>query len=529
MKITDIVGGLAAGVGIDLSPDEKTAYYVEWSIGELSKVEIQTGKVSLVQSGLQFPEDVEVDWKTQEIFVSERTGEIIQVYPGKRTKKIATPGGAPSQLALVSLAGQRYLYTVTYDSGLLTRTDLSTKSTTTILAGLGHPVGLVIDQAVKYAYVTEQDKSSLTRIDLQNKQLKVLYTGLVAPFFLAWDKNATGVFCVERDPSNSLLRLGITTKQKKVVATGLAWRPSGVTPNKANTRIYICADQKLQVVSFDGVSQVKPGPRPFEIHSIQFNYDQSEAIPLKDPATDTFIHTQPEWIRGTRNEPAAYVRGKLPHVKVVFRKLAGFTGGKYAVGAVGNLGGIRRKVFTPSFNPTGLSSQVDFELMWPLPGAIGKHAVEFEWYARPAAVPSIPTLFDTTKHTLCTTWRALTPNPSQDLQKWVYKPPMLWTCEWAAGKNNEKEICDAIMANLYKSGLKYGSPAGKCGPCSTAPAGCAAAGTRCFRTWLIARVSWLTNGVTSSMSVLWVTEKPSGRQSSSDQADSTRPSPPGLR
>jgi len=26
MKIVDLVGGLAAGVGIDLSPDEKSAY-----------------------------------------------------------------------------------------------------------------------------------------------------------------------------------------------------------------------------------------------------------------------------------------------------------------------------------------------------------------------------------------------------------------------------------------------------------------------------------------------------------------------
>jgi len=320
----------------------------------------------------------------------------------------------PGELSLVSFQGQRYLYTVTYDSGLLVRTDLATRSIATVVAGL------------------------------------------VAPFFLAWDKNATGLFCVQRDPSNSLLRLGITANQKKVVATGLAWRPSGVAPNKANTRIYICADQKLQVISFDGVPEVTSGPLPFEIHSILFNYDKSDAIPLKDPATDAFIHAQPEWIRGTRNEPGAYVNGKLPHIKVVFRKRPGFTGGKYAVGAVGNLGGIRRKEFAPSFGPSGLSPQVDFELMWPLPHAIGKHAVSFKWYTRRAAAPSVPTRFDTTQHTLCTTWRPLTPNPSQELETWVYKQPMLWTSEWAAGQNNEQEICDAIMANLYKSGLQYG-------------------------------------------------------------------------
>ena len=34
MQINEVVLGLAAGVGVDLSPDGKIAYYVEWSIGE---------------------------------------------------------------------------------------------------------------------------------------------------------------------------------------------------------------------------------------------------------------------------------------------------------------------------------------------------------------------------------------------------------------------------------------------------------------------------------------------------------------
>jgi hypothetical protein len=42
------------------------------------------------------------------------------------------------------------------------------------------------------------------------------------------------------------------------------------------------------------------------------------------------------------------------------------------------------------------------------------------------------------------------------LSDWVYKMPMLWTSEWAAGKDNEKEICDAIIHDLHLSGLKYG-------------------------------------------------------------------------
>lgn len=62
MQIDDVILGLAAGVGVRLSPDGKTAYYVEWSIGTVSKVEVATGTVTTIMAGLQFPQDVLVDW-----------------------------------------------------------------------------------------------------------------------------------------------------------------------------------------------------------------------------------------------------------------------------------------------------------------------------------------------------------------------------------------------------------------------------------------------------------------------------------
>jgi hypothetical protein len=33
---------------------------------------------------------------------------------------------------------------------------------------------------------------------------------------------------------------------------------------------------------------------------------------------------------------------------------------------------------------------------------------------------------------------------------------MEWTCQWAAGQNDEKSICDAIIKNVGNSGLRYG-------------------------------------------------------------------------
>src|SRR5690349_3433948 len=68
MQIDDFVLGLAAGTGIALSPDGKTACYVEQAMGELSQVEMATGKVTTVATGLADPVDVEIDWQTGEIF-----------------------------------------------------------------------------------------------------------------------------------------------------------------------------------------------------------------------------------------------------------------------------------------------------------------------------------------------------------------------------------------------------------------------------------------------------------------------------
>jgi hypothetical protein len=48
------------------------------------------------------------------------------------------------------------------------------------------------------------------------------------------------------------------------------------------------------------------------------------------------------------------------------------------------------------------------------------------------------------------------PAGESGLPNWVYLPLMEWTCQWAAGQNDEKAICDAIIANVGSSGLRYG-------------------------------------------------------------------------
>jgi hypothetical protein len=185
--------------------------------------------------------------------------------------------------------------------------------------------------------------------------------GLVAPFYLAWDRNASGVFCAQRDPANSVVRLELGPPVVlKTVATGLAWRPSGVAPNGNDSLIYVCSDRELEVISFNGGPNIEPAKPPFEIHSIQFNY-REQSIPLKNHLTNAQIPL-PEFQRGVRNESACYLAGSLPTIRVILRKRPAYVAGTYTVGATGSHGGVRYKDVAPTFAANGLSNPIDFEL-----------------------------------------------------------------------------------------------------------------------------------------------------------------------
>ena len=457
MEIKDVVLGLAAGIGVDLSPDGKVAYYVEWAIGELSKVDVEKGTVTTVRSGLVYPEDVEVDWATGDVFVSERMGAVVQI-ARQRRRVIAEPGGAPQQLALVKTGSKRFLFTVCYDSGRLIRIDIASKAIRIIARGLGHPVGLAIDAAHRYAYVTEQDKSALTRIALASGAKKQIVGGLIRPFFLAWDKSATGIFCVQRDPANSLVRIALGPPVTvQLVADGLAFRPSGVAPSADNKRIYVCADRELEVICFDRAPTLRSPKPPFEVHSIEFNYDKSPAIRLKDHHAGTPVPV-PEFVKGVRNGPAAYGVGTTPHVKVVLRKLRGYARGAYAIGATGNLGGVRRKTVTPVFSRSGLSSPIDFELMWPLPGSVGRPDVTLDWYARKSPDPAIPVAVGSARHRLYIVL-------AKPTQPWVSETPWVdaleVACTWAAGASDVDAAARRITERYYNCGvLQYDDVSG---------------------------------------------------------------------
>jgi hypothetical protein len=197
---------------------------------------------------------------------------------------------------------------------------------------------------------------------------------------------------------------------------------------------------------------------PFGLHSIHFNFPGGQAIELRDPATDQPVAADPEWIVGIRNETAAYVRGLRPQMRVVFRGTPG-TGGTYTIGADGTPFQVEERQVALNFHTvTGLSEPEWFRAKQDLPDQIGMHATKLDWYVRSQPAPVHCLAVGTSNHRVCTTWKAMTPDPSQELRRWVYKPFMEWTCEWAAGRNDEKDICDAIIEGVRASHLRYGHP-----------------------------------------------------------------------
>lgn len=197
---------------------------------------------------------------------------------------------------------------------------------------------------------------------------------------------------------------------------------------------------------------------PVRLCSIHFNFPGGEAIELRDPESDKPVGASPEWDAAGRREAVAYVQGTRLTLRVVLGGTPA-ANGKYAVGAEGTPFDLETRQLDLTFDPTiGCCAPEVFRATVPLPECIGVHAAKLEWYLRPASSPAERVHIGSSTHELCTSWKAMTPNLGYQLFRWVYKPLMQWTCEWAAGRNDKKEICDAIIANVARSGLRYGWP-----------------------------------------------------------------------
>ena len=97
----------------------------------------------------------------------------------------------------------------------------------------------------------------------------------------------------------------------------------------------------------------------------------TECVPGGPASGGQLIGSGPEWVRGTRSELAAYVRGIRPNLRVVFRANPS-ANGQYTVGAFGTPIQIEERSVSLTFDTnSGLSGPEVFEGRGSLPNVIG--------------------------------------------------------------------------------------------------------------------------------------------------------------
>lgn len=217
---------------------------------------------AVLGTGYEQPEDVRASSDGSFACVTERAGNLLQVDLSNADRVnatvIASGMNAPQQLFVDENAG--LAYTVEYaDSGALWRVDLNTSAMTAVLTGLDHAVGLVLSADRGYAYISEQstgpDGGRVSRFRLGDGTRTPLATGLTAPFFLTWTTTGqTGLYCLQRDPANSLVTVDLAGGGAAVLGASLAFRPSCCSVVHPSLLLVTC-EQELDLVALSVPSQ----------------------------------------------------------------------------------------------------------------------------------------------------------------------------------------------------------------------------------------------------------------------------------
>ena len=162
-----------------------------------------------IGAGYTTPEDIAVASDEKTAYVTERTGNLLQVDLGNANRSaavvIASGLQAPQQIWLDEVHQQTYV--VEFASpGRLIRIDLQTKKQTVLLNGLSYAVGLLLSPDLGYAYISEQGAGGrINCYSLADGSCINIAGGLINPFFLTWANTASStMYVAERAPVNRI-------------------------------------------------------------------------------------------------------------------------------------------------------------------------------------------------------------------------------------------------------------------------------------------------------------------------------------
>ncbi len=256
---TTLQSGLGGAIGSDFRRPQNQLIFVEYATGKLSGLTIApaTPAYTVLGTGYNQPEDVKLSNNGIDAYITERTGDLVRVSLTSANRSAATviTNGltAPQQLFLDEAHNNAYVVEFA-TSGNLVRINLSTGAKTTVATGLINPVGVVLTANGQYAYVTEQttgpDLGRVSQIQISSGVRTTIAKGLTSPFFLTWADPAQDSLLVPlRDPSNSIVRVYVTSGITSVIATGLPFRPSSVVVPYLS-ELLACCDAVIDQVSF---------------------------------------------------------------------------------------------------------------------------------------------------------------------------------------------------------------------------------------------------------------------------------------
>jgi hypothetical protein len=253
--------GLGGAIGCDFRTAQNQLIFVEFNTGKLSTL---TPTYTVLGTGYNQPEDVKLSADGIHAYVTERTGDLVKVAcpPGAPAGSanrsgatvVATGMTAPQQLFLDEAHNAAYV--VEYQAaGDLLRIDLTAKAKPVVVAsGLNNPVGVVLSADLQYAYVSEQttgpDLGRISQIKLSSPGRTTIAKGLTNPFFLTWaDASQELLLVPQRDPSNSIVTVDVTTKAVNTVVSGVPFRPSSVAVPYSG-EFLVCCDSEIESVSY---------------------------------------------------------------------------------------------------------------------------------------------------------------------------------------------------------------------------------------------------------------------------------------
>jgi len=256
---------------------------------------------SVLGTGYNQPEDVKLSTDGVHAYVTERTGDLVKVALTSANRSaatvIATGLTAPQQMFLDEAHNAAYV--VEYASpGSIVKVNLTNGQKTTVAAGLVNPVGIVLSADLQYAYVSEQmtgpTVGRISRIQLSNAARTTVAAGLTEPFFLTWaDAGQDALLVPQRDPSNSIVSVNVTTGTTNVVASGVPIRPSSVAlPNSGE--MLICSNTVIEEVAF--TSFATTGDLLIGIGLIPFDRINQTVGPLLGLANTSVDVDPPYWV-----------------------------------------------------------------------------------------------------------------------------------------------------------------------------------------------------------------------------------------